>query len=413
MIQFKEFILSNGLQVIHYYDAKSPLVSLNLLYNVGSRDEDPEHTGLAHLFEHLMFSGSKHIPSYDIPLQKAGGTNNAFTNTDLTNYYLTIPYQNVETAFWLESDRMLSLTFEQHALDVQLGVVVEEFKQRYINQPYGDKFSILRSLMYQNHPYAWPTIGKSIAHIEKTTLVDIKNFFKKFYNPSNAVLCIAGNIDFDKTMLLCKKWFEPIPSGPKNKNVYVQDPISKGPYNKTIQANVPQDLLIIAFKNVSRNHPLYYTSDLLSDILGRAESSILYNKLVREKQVFTQLSAYVTGESEEGAFIIEGNLTAEYSLAEAELMVNNLLEDIVKNKIISEEMLVKVKNKTTTAYYFALTRVSNIAMSLCMSKNLGDANLVNLEPSLIEAVSLSHIYDFMEIFLTPSNRFTLFYTKND
>jgi zinc protease len=413
MIQFKEFILSNGLQVIHYYDAKSPLVSLNLLYNVGSRDENPDHTGLAHLFEHLMFSGSIHIPSYDVPLQKAGGTNNAFTNTDLTNYYLTIPYQNVETAFWLESDRMLSLSFEQNALDVQIGVVIEEFKQRYINQPYGDKYSLLRSLMYQNHPYAWPTIGKSIEHIEKTTLNDIKKFFKTFYNPSNAVLCIAGNIEFNKSVELCEKWFEPIPSGTKNENVYLKDPICNGPYKKIIKENVPQDLLLIAFKNVSRNHPLYYTSDLLSDILGRAESSILYNELVREKQVFTQLSAYVTGESEEGAFIIEGKLTANYSLEEAEILVTNLLNNIVKNRTISEEMLVKVKNKTTTAYYFALTRVSNIAMSLCMSKNLGDANLVNLEPSLIEAVSLTHVYDFMENYFIPSNRFTLFYTKND
>ena len=413
MIKYAEFTLDNGLKVIHHQDTTTPLVALNILYNVGSRDESPEHTGLAHLFEHLMFSGSKNIPEYDTPLQKAGGTNNAFTNTDITNYYLTLPTENIETGFWLESDRMLSLSFSQEALDVQKGVVIEEFRQRYLNQPYGDFWLKLRPLVFKQHPYNWATIGKDVSHVEKTELEDIKKFFFKFYNPSNAIMCIAGNIDLDKTKQLTEKWFGPIPAGEVNSNTYIQEPKQTTSISSTHTADVPQDMVAIAFRSLARKDKNYYTADLLSDILGRADSSRLFNELVRKEKLFSNISCYVSGELDPGTFIIEGKVKKG---VDPQLAINAIweqIETLKKVQDISDEELQKVKNKAETAYQFGLTQILNIAMSLCISKNMGDVDLVNKEPSLINAVSKQDIYSFVNSYITKENSTTLFYLSQN
>jgi zinc protease len=413
MIQYSEFKLKNGLKVIVHEDHTTPLVSMNILYNVGSRDENKEHTGLAHLFEHLMFSGSVNIPEYDTPLQLAGGTNNAFTNTDITNYYLTLPAENIETAFWLESDRMLSLGFSQQALDVQKNVVVEEFRQRYLNQPYGDMWLNLRKQAFKVHPYQWATIGKSIEHVEKTQIDDIKYFFKKFYNPSNAILSLSGNISLPQAKELCVKWFEPIPNGNINTNNYPQEPDQTNATHQIIEANVPASMIVIAFKNVSRNNLLYYAADLFSDLIGRAESSRLYNALVREKEIFNSINSYVTGESDEGLFVIEGKTTQGVNIKHAEKELWDAINAIIyQNKITSQE-LQKVKNKSLTAYHFALTNSQNIALSLALSANLGNTNQVNEEPSKIEAVSLQEIQLFAENYIQLQKSNTLIYLSKE
>ena len=282
MIQFEKFTLKNGLTVIHHPDYFTALVAMNVLYRVGSKDEDPDRTGFAHLFEHLMFGGSINIPSYDEPLQKAGGENNAFTNNDFTNYYLTIPNINVETAFWLESDRMLSLAFSPKALEVQQSVVIEEFKQRYLNQPYGDVWLKLRPLAYKVHPYRWATIGQEISHIENATLDDVKSFFNKFYVPENAILCIAGAIDLDKAKQLCEKWFEPIPSGKRLERLLPAEPAQGGKRTLEVKAKVPVNAIYKAWHCCGRNDKEYYATDLVTDILSRGKSSRLYNKLDRK-----------------------------------------------------------------------------------------------------------------------------------
>lgn len=412
MIHFKEFTLNNGLTLIHYPDFDSPQVVLSLLYKVGSRDESPQHTGLAHLFEHLMFSGSMSIPDYDTPLQHAGGTNNAFTNTDITNYYLSLPFKNAETAFWLESDRMLGLQLSDESVAVQIGVVIEEFKQRYLNQPYGDFWLRLRPLLYQVHPYNWATIGKEIEHIAKTTSEDCKTFFKKYYNPSNAILCVAGNISESTCLALTNKWFGDIPGGHKNPFIYPSEP----PIDKAREfihyADVPQDRIAIAFHSLPRHHENYYVADLLTDLLGRSESSHLYHSLVREKKIFSKISVYLSGELDTGSLIMDGYVTTGIDPTFAVDAIWKEINAILSESLFTDKDLLKVKNKAETAYHYGLSQLLNVAMSLVMSKNMGDANLVNTEPDKIQAVQLDEVYAYMRNNLQPNKSVTLYYLSN-
>jgi zinc protease len=412
MIEFSEFELENGLRVIHHQDITTPLVHVNILYNVGSRDENPEHTGLAHLFEHLMFSGSVNISEFDSAVQHAGGTNNAFTNTDITNYYITLPSQNIETALWLESDRMISLDFSEKNLNVQKGVVIEEFKQRYLNQPYGDMWLQLRPLVYEKYPYSWATIGKEIEHVQKTQLKDIKDFFSRFYNPSNAILCIAGNIGLEETEKLVNKWFSEIPAGEINKNSYTEETNSSFEKRKTITADVPQDMLVMAFRVKSRKDPSYYALDILSDLLGKSDSSRLYDELVRKKPLFSQLYSYVTGELGPGMFVIEGKLSPGINIEDAEKEIWGILEDI-KQGNCSEAEFEKIKNKTETAHLFSLTSPLNIAMALCMGKNMGNSNLVNEESSYFQNVTRETAISLANEIWIKNNTNVLYYLAND
>lgn len=382
---------------------------VNVLYNVGARDEHPEQTGFAHLFEHLMFGGSVNIPSFDTPLQKASGENNAFTSNDITNYYITLPSSNIETALWLESDRMLCLDFSEKSLSVQKGVVIEEFKQRYLNQPFADAWLHLRPLVYSTHPYQWATIGKEISHIENAQLNDVERFFKQFYNPNNASICLAGNISFEEAIALTEKWFADIPAGEKNKNIYPKEPFRSERKEKTIVADVPHKAFYLAFKMVDRKHEDYFAFDVLSDILSGSESSRFTEELIKNQELFTQIHAYISGEIDEGLFIIEGQLTENTDFDNAEKAVFNIIEQIEKQGV-SERELLKVKNKAITSNLFGKTSVLNKAMGLCYAHLLGDTNIINTEIEHLKNINEAQIKKICTSHLLQNNHSVLKYT---
>ncbi|MFT6055132.1 MAG: zinc protease, partial [Roseivirga sp.] len=390
MIQFEQFELKNGLQVIYHEDLTNPMVVVNLLYDVGSRDEDESRTGFAHLFEHLMFGGSANVANYDEPLQKVGGENNAFTSPDITNYYITLPAENIETAFWLESDRMLSLSFDPKVLEVQRSVVIEEFKQRYLNQPYGDAWLKLRPLAYETHPYKWATIGKEIEHIEQATMDDVKDFFKKFYHPTNAVLVVAGNSSLEEVKRLTEKWFADIPAGERNVRNLPIEKVQTELKSIEVHAAVPADTLYMAFHMPARTADEYYAVDLLSDILGRGKSSILYQTLVEEKDLFGALSSYVTGSSDPGLFVIQGKLSKGVTIEEGEKAIWEFLEKF-KETELPENALEKVKNKAESTMVFGEVELLNRAMNLAYAWTLGDPEMVNHEGEKIQAVMAKDI----------------------
>ena len=408
MIDFKEFTLANGLRVVVHEDFTTTMAVLNVLYDVGSKDEAETQTGFAHLFEHLMFSGSVNIPSYDEPLQKVGGENNAFTSPDITNYYLSVPAQNIETGFWLESDRMLGLAFDDNGLEVQRKVVIEEFKQNYLNQPYGDVWLKLRPLSYEVHPYKWPTIGKEISHIAEARMEDVRNFFRKHYSPSNAILVIAGNITFEKARELTEKWFGPIPAGEKYLRNLPQEPTRTQARVLEHTANVPLTAIYKTYLMPGRTEADYYAADLVSDILGRGKSSRLYSQLVKGRKLFNSISASCTSSNDKGLLLIQGKLNegVDPQLANAAIEEVNqaLLEEMV-----SEEELTKVKNHSEASIVFSEIELLNRAMNLAHSKLLGDANLINLETERIQAVTNRDILQQAQNILRPDNCATLIY----
>jgi zinc protease len=410
MISFQEFKLDNGLQVIVHEDPSVQIAVMNILYNVGSRDENPNKTGFAHLFEHLMFGGSKNIPSYDEPLQLVGGENNAFTNTDITNYYLTVPASNLETGFWLESDRMLSLSFDPKVLEVQRKVVIEEFKQRYLNQPYGDVWLKLRPLAYKNHPYQWATIGKEISHIENATLDDVKDFFFTHYVPNNATLVVAGNVTTDQVKQLSEKWFGPIPSGKNRERKLPVEPKQKEKRTLSIEAKVPANALYKAYHMPGRFHKDYYAVDVLSDILSRGESSRLYQALVKEKEIFNSISSFVTGTVDPGLLVVSGRLKDGVKLEEAEKEIDAIIQEGVF-KGVDETELLKAKNQSAATLEFGEVEVINRAMNLAFSSLSGDAGLVNREIENIERVRSEDILRVAKEILREENSSVLYYNS--
>ena len=407
MILFKEFELDNGLRVIVHEDPTVQIAVMNILYDVGSRDERPDKTGFAHLFEHLMFGGSKNIPNYDEPLQRVGGENNAFTNTDITNYYLTLPASNIETGFWLESDRMMSLSFDPKVLEVQRKVVIEEFKQRYLNQPYGDVWLKLRPLAYEVHPYQWATIGKDISHIEQATMDDVREFFFKFYVPDNAILVVAGNVTLDQVRALSEKWFGPISPG-KPQRKLPAEPRQNGKRSLNVQANVPANAFYKAWHMPGRFHNDYYAIDLLSDLLGRGQSSRLYQKLVKEKEIFTSISSFLMGTIDPGLVVVSGRVNNGVELEAAENEVDKVISELRDNHL-SDEELNKVKNQAESILEFGEVEVINRAMNLAFAKLSGDANLVNTEAKSIERVTTEDIKRVSNDVLHESNANTLYY----
>lgn len=408
MISFSEFKLENGLHVIVHEDPTVQIAVMNILYDVGSRDEQEDKTGFAHLFEHLMFGGSVNIPNYDEPLQKVGGENNAFTNTDITNYYLTVPAANIETAFWLESDRMLSLLFDPKVLDVQRKVVVEEFKQRYFNQPYGDVWLKLRPLAYQVHPYKWATIGKEISHIENATDEDVKDFFFKHYVPSNAVLVVAGNVTVEQVKTLSEKWFGPIPAGKKPLRSLNPEPAQKSKRMLQVKENVPANALYKAYHMGGRFDKNYYSADLLSDVLSRGQSSRLYHQLVKEKEVFISISSFVLGTIDPGLLVVSGRVKDGIELEEAEEELDKILKTVVEGGITESE-LEKVKNQAVSTIEFGEVEVINRAMALAFAALSGDTNLVNAEKQYIDAVAVNDVNLAAREILRNENSSTLYY----
>ena len=408
MIRFEHFVLDNGLKVYVHEDPTSPMATVNILYNVGSRDEDAGKTGFAHLFEHLMFGGSRNIPSYDEPLQKVGGENNAFTSPDITNYYITLPSANLETAFWLESDRMLGLSFDPTVLDVQQKVVIEEFKQRYLNQPYGDVWMKLRPLAYQVHPYQWATIGKDISHIETATLDDVKHFFYTHYLPNNATMVVGGNVTLEQVKQLSKKWFEPIPSGKVHARNLPQEPVqAEARFLETV-AEVPLNALYKVYHMPGRFSDDYYCADLLSDVLGRGKSSRLYQKLLKEQALFTGISAHSTGSLDPGLLVISGSLNQGVSLEEADAAVESVVNEII-SQTVPEDELAKVKNQAEATLVFSEVELLNRAMNLAYAANAGNADWVNQETERIQAITPDAIQSIAQKLLRKENRSTLYY----
>ncbi|MDR6238004.1 M16 family metallopeptidase [Aureibacter tunicatorum] len=411
MTHFEKKTLKNGLQVIIHQDTSTPLVAFNLIYHVGSKDENPHKTGMAHLFEHLMFTGSQNIEKYDEQIQRVGGENNAFTSPDITNYYITLPSANVETAFWLESDRMKSLSFNNEGFITQQRVVIEEFKQRYLNQPYGDLWLHMRPLCYQNHSYQWPTIGKNIEQIENITLKDLQEFSSKYYTPNNAVLSLAGDIDPEKGFELAEKWFGSIPSGEKiERNIPVEKP-QTAPRTLTLHRDVPHDVVFKAFHMPGKNDPEYQAIDLLSDILGRGRSSRLFQQLVAEKKIFSSINSYVTGSFDPGLLVISGKLHSGKSPEEAVEVIDQIIEKL-KTETIDDYELQKVKNQAEASLVFSEMEILNIAMFLGYATILGDTNLVNEEIEQIRKVTPEDIKKISNKILREENSSTMLYLSD-
>ncbi len=408
MVKFNRFTLANGLRVIVHEDSTTPMAVLNILYDVGSRDEDPGQTGFAHLFEHLMFGGSVNIPSYDEPLQRVGGENNAFTSNDITNYYITLPAANLETAFWLESDRMLSLAFNKKSLETQRNVVIEEFKQRYLNQPYGDVWLRLRPMVYKKHPYLWDTIGKNIEHIAEAKMDDVKAFFKKHYNPQNAIMVVGGDVKTEQVKQLAEKWFAPIPAGEKYHRNLPQEPDQHDERRETVTAKVPLNDVYIALQMPARMDKDFYAVELMSDILSRGKSSRLYRSLVKEKQLFSEVHAHLSGSIDKGMFLLEGKPLANVTIEEAEAGIWDELEKL-KAEEVSPEELTKVQNKTESTMIFSEMSLLDKAMNLAYFELLGDAGQLNHETDNYLAVTSAQIKEQANKLFRKDNSSTLIY----
>lgn len=411
MVSFERFTLDNGLKVLVHEDPTTPMAVVNILYDVGARDEDPDQTGFAHLFEHLMFGGSVNIPSYDEPLQRVGGENNAFTSNDITNYYITLPAVNLETAFWLESDRMLSLAFSEKSLEVQRNVVCEEFKQRYLNQPYGDVWLKIRPLAYKKHPYRWATIGKSLEHIENAAINDVKAFFAKYYNPANAIMVVAGDVKPDEVKRLSEKWFAPIPKTDKPERKLPVEEIQTGERKEVVKANVPLNALYKVFHMPARKDKGYYAADLISDILSRGNSSRLFRNLLKEQKLFSEINAYLTGSLDAGLFVIEGKPLPEISMETAETAIWAELEHL-KNQEVPDDELTKVKNKMESTMVFSEMSLLDKAMNLAYFELLGNAGLFNSEISKYLEIDASDIRNQAKQIFRKENSSTLYYLTN-
>jgi predicted Zn-dependent peptidase len=408
MINFEKFTLANGLRVIIHQDASTPIVAMNILYDVGARDEDPGKTGFAHLFEHLMFGGSENIPKYDVPLERAGGENNAFTSNDVTNYYLTLPKQNLETAFWLESDRMNQLAFSEKSLEVQRNVVSEEFRQTHLNQPYGDVWLLLRPEVYKVHPYSWPTIGKKIEHITDATMEDVRAFYEKHYNPNNAILVVSGDVELAEIRRLAEKWFGPIENHGENKRLLPSEPTQTKARFMEAERDVPVDAIYKCYHMCSRADEAYHATDLLSDLLGNGQSSRLYYQLVKNKKLFSEINAFIMGSRDEGLLVVTGKPANGVSLEDADAAINTETDNL-KSGLIDKSELQKVKNKVESTLAFSEMNVLDKAMNLAFSEINGDAGDVNLEAGKYQAVKPEDILVIARTVLNPENCTTMFY----
>ena len=402
MIEFERYTLKNGLKVLLHHDKTTPMVVVNTLYDVGARDELEDKTGFAHLFEHLMFGGSLHVKDFDQELQKAGGESNAFTSNDITNYYEIIPAINIETALWLESDRMLSLAFTDKSLEVQRSVVIEEFKQRYLNQPYGDVWLELRPLAYLKHPYRWATIGKDISHIEEAEMSDVKKFFKKFYCPSNAILCVSGNFDSGTIKDLIEKYYGTIPGGKKPARLLPLEPTQKEFREKSIQRDVSADAFYYAFHMSERKNIGYYIADLLSDAIGKDQSSLLNIALKKEQTLVSEINAFITGSLDHGLFLITGKLLEGVDFATLDNALWRELEKI-KAEGFTDRKLNSLKNKLSTAKAFQEQGLLNKSISLCMFELLGDANGINEEIQIYNGIENTDVLNFANSILKREN----------
>lgn len=411
MVTFDRFVLPNGLRVLVHEDASTPMAAVNLLYDVGARDEEEHRTGFAHLFEHLMFGGSRHIPQFDAPLQRVGGESNAFTNNDFTNYYITLPAANLETAFWLESDRMLGLAFSERSLEIQRQVVCEEFKQRYLNQPYGTAWLRLRPLAFKIHPYRWATIGKELEHIEKAVMEDVRAFFERFYVPRNAIMVVSGNVKVEEVRNLAEKWFGNIPGGDLPLRHNLVEPRQTEARRAYFSTDVPANNIYLAFHMGERRSTQYYAADLISDILSRGSSSRLYRRLVKERELFGEIDAYLLGSLEPGLFVLEGKPLAHVSVEEAEKAIWDELELLKCSPVLDYE-LDKVKNKVESTMVFSEMSILDKAMNLAYFELLGNADMLNQEVGRYRGIGAQQLMETAQELFVKDNSSTLVYIAN-
>lgn len=396
------YTLPNGLRIVHHEDSTTQMVAVNVLYNVGARHEDPERTGYAHLLEHLMFEGSVNVPDYDTHVQLAGGENNAWTNNDLTNYYIALPCSNVETAFWLESDRMMGLALTEESVEVQKGVVIEEFKQRHLNRPYGDVQHLIRDLAYRVHPYRWPTIGLCVEHIEQATLESVMDFYHRYYTPSNAILSVVGNICFEEVVRLAEKWFGSISANSIVSRTLPQEPVQARMRRRTVYRNVPAPMLVMAFHMGDRKSSEYHVCDLITDILSAGQSSRLIRHLVHDEHLFTSIDAYIQGSIDGGLLYVMGRLAEDVTLEEAELAVWVELE-VLKYTFVDEEELNKVRNRSESERTFNNINYLNRAVNMAQLELIGQDSSLSDELARYCAVSAKDIYDTARKLFTKKN----------
>lgn len=412
MISFQRFTLSNGTRLLVHEDATTPMAVVNVLYNVGARDEAEDNTGFAHLFEHLMFAGSKNVSSFDEALQRAGGNNNAFTTNDLTNYYEVVPATNLETALWVEADRLADLNINDKTLSVQRSVVIEEFKEHYINQPYGDASHLLRELAYKVHPYKWPTIGKELSHIEKANLDDVRAFFNRHYNSANAILVIAGGVKAADAHVLAERWFGPIPARPLMSRIYPTEPPQNEARRNEVFAPVPFDALYLSFHMADRMSPEFYTLGVIAELLGAGKSSRLYQHLVKDKQVFTGIECYLSGSVDPGQIMLEGQLYPGVTPQEAENALWHELNDL-KKSLVSEREMGKIRNRIEHDLATEELDLMSRSFYLAFFEMMGDAQWLNDEARKFSAVAAEDVRVLANKVFVESNASTLVYRKSD
>lgn len=412
MIGFKRRVLDNGLTVIAHKDASTPMTAVNLLYDVGSRDDRPDRTGTAHLLEHLMFGGSLNIPSYDREVQKAGGENNAFTSNDITNYYVTLPSANIETGMWLESDRMVGLNFSSEGLDIQKQVVAEEYRQRYLNQPYGDAWMILRPLAYNLHPYRWPVIGSDISHIMNITLDEIREFYNEHYCPSNAILTVSSGLDEDYCLDLAEKWFGPVNKRKSSVRSIPSEPPQAEIRRLDVSRDVPYDMIITAYRMCGRNADEYHATDLISDLLAGGKSARLYRNLVMEKKIFGSINAYITGDRDPGLFIVNGRVSEGIDIEIAYDAIISELDEFISRPPENEEME-KVKNKLEATRQYTHTDILHKATDLAYYQLLSDAEYLNEEIDFYRNAGAEDITRTATSLFRQENSSVLFYRANN
>ena len=402
--------LDNGLRIVHTQDTSTQMVTLNVLYQVGSRNESEEHTGFAHLFEHLMFGGSVNIPDYDTPLQLACGDNNAFTTNDYTNYYLTVPAANVETGFWLESDRMTSLAFTPESLEVQRKVVMEEFKQHYITPPYGDISHLISAMAYKVHPYRWPTIGLKLSHIADVTMEEVKDFFFRFYAPNNAILSVVGNITMEETVRLAEKWFGAIPRRDIDTTPIPQEPEQTEQRRLVVERDVPANVLYFSFPIVEVTHPDFHCCDMISDILSIGNSCRLNHHLVEEQHLFTSIEAYIAPRLDPGQLFICGMPAEGVSMETAEASIWHEIDDLLQHGITPEE-LEKVKNKFETNFMKERANRQKLAAQLAFYEMLGNAEWAEQEVEAYRSVTQDNLMTVCQRVLRREKASVLWYLK--
>lgn len=409
MVNFQRHVLSNGLTVLVHEDPTTPIATVNTLYKVGARDERVEKTGFAHLFEHFMFEGSVNVPEFDTELQIAGGENNAFTSSDITNYYDNLPAKNLETAFWLESDRMLSLDFNEESLNTQKRVVMEEFKEHYINMPYGDWWHKMNALAYTTHPYQWPVIGKELSHVEAVTMDEFREFFFKYYRPNNAILVVAGGVKSEAVFKLAEKWYGNIERGVNIERNLPKEPVQPAKRELSMQADVPVPALYKAWKMCARGHADYYATDLLRELLSGGESSRMYVELVKEQKVFSSISMYLTDTLDEGLLFVEGKVNNGHSLQQAEAALQHTVQKLADEKI-SEQELGKMKNKIEAYITFGETNVSHRAMNLAYFEMMGDAAALNQEQQRYGDVTADQLQSLAANIFREENSNVIYYS---